>query len=290
MNLKSLSVKDVTKDGELEAVVATLGVVDKDRDVTEKGFFGTQDTKIVSGHDWNQILLGKGVVTDEDGKEARFTGRLNLEDSDAAQLHAKLRFDLEVPPPLIEWSYGFSILDGGSRSGKFSGEDVRFLQPREDGTPGSKIYEVSPVLVGAGEGTRTVGVKSATELVTALLEAGLTPKQLSNLSDRFGFPWAADRLFDEDEGKTFAEQLSGTVVSVGAALDRASAIAKARAENTTGSRTLGTATLERLTELAVDLGLLWEKTQKIVESRPDEESDDDALRLLQAQFSAFAAR
>ncbi len=160
---KAAVLKDVTSEGEVEAVVATLHVVDKDGDYTLPGFFGTQPTKLVSGHDWSQIMLGKGTVTDGDGQQAVFHGKLNLDDPAAAALHAKLRFDMAHPPPLIEWSYGFRILPGGSRpAGEQDPDGARqILQPRPDGTPGAKVWEVSPVLVGAGEGTRTVDVKTA---------------------------------------------------------------------------------------------------------------------------------
>ncbi len=184
--LKQLQIKDVGAEGEVEAVVATLHVVDKDGDLTLPGFFGTQPTKIVSGHDWSQILLGKGTVTDEDGETAIFRGRLNLDDPAAAQLHTKLRFDMDHPPPLIEWSYGFKILPGGSRpAGDQDPDGARqILQPRPDGTPGAKVWEVSPVLVGAGEGTRTVAVKTAARRHTTATSDG---------------PWSARRAVAQAE-------------------------------------------------------------------------------------------
>lgn len=159
MDTKSLVLKDLTAEGQVEAVVATLDIIDKDDDVTEPGFFGTQTTSMVGSHNWSDLMLGKGTVSDEEGKEAVFQGQMNLADPDAAKLHTKLRFDVESPPPLIEWSYGFTILDGGSKTGERDGRTVRVLQPKEDGSPGVKVHEVSPVIVGAGEGTRTVTVK-----------------------------------------------------------------------------------------------------------------------------------
>nr|WP_272925814.1 HK97 family phage prohead protease [Streptomyces sp. SID3212] len=53
---------------------------------------------------------------------------------------------------LGEWSYGFDVLD--AQPGVFDGKDVRVLT-------GLKVFEVSPVLVGAGVNTRTLSVKSA---------------------------------------------------------------------------------------------------------------------------------
>jgi hypothetical protein len=156
---KTFELKEISPAGELTAVIATLDVKDRDRDVTRRGFFGTQPTPIVGSHDWDDIMLGKGQVSDADGRQAILEGRLNLDDPAGKALHSKLRFDLQNPPPLIEWSYAFEILEGGTSTGIFEGAEVRFLQPRADGSPGVRLFEASPVLVGAGVGTGTLTVK-----------------------------------------------------------------------------------------------------------------------------------
>ena len=61
-----------------------------------------------------------------------------------------LKFDLEHPPPLQQYSYGFSLRE--SSFGQHDGERVRFLKRVE-------VHEVSPVLLGAGIGTRTLTLK-----------------------------------------------------------------------------------------------------------------------------------
>ena len=52
---------------------------------------------------------------------------------------------------LQEWSYGFDIVK--AKSGQFEERDVRFLEKL-------LVHEVSPVLLGAGIGTRTLSAKS----------------------------------------------------------------------------------------------------------------------------------
>lgn len=53
---------------------------------------------------------------------------------------------------LTEWSFGFDVVEADR--GALEGEPVQFLRSM-------KVYEVSPVLLGAGINTRTLGVKAA---------------------------------------------------------------------------------------------------------------------------------
>ncbi len=152
--------------GAVGADIATLDVMDKDGDITRKGFFGTQPAAIVQAHDWGTVMLGKGLITDEDGEKARFIGKLNTDpdDLDARQLLSRLRFDMDKDngPPIIEWSYGYEVLDGGDTrlDPKENDGARRELHARPDGTAGARVPEVSPVVVGAGEGTGTTMIKT----------------------------------------------------------------------------------------------------------------------------------
>lgn len=146
--------------GKLSIVFATMGVVDKDGDVAVPGFYGNQDIVMVPAHDWSHVPIGKGV-TREDGDSAIADIQMNLDIQAAKDWLSAIKFDMQHGKPLQEYSYGFKVLDGGSKRGDYNGQQVRYLQPREDGTPGSKIWEVSPVLVGAGQDTRTLSAKSA---------------------------------------------------------------------------------------------------------------------------------
>ncbi len=161
---KPVTIKAVSDAGLVEAIIATLGVEDKDGDVTMPGFFGTQEVFMIPGHDWQSITLGKGVLTEE-GNQAIARVQMNLAIQKAKDWHSALAFDLKVGNPLQQWSYGFNILDGGSETGELDGKRVRFLKP-VNGGPGCKCWEVSPVLVGAGEGTGTRMVKSAQDVLT----------------------------------------------------------------------------------------------------------------------------
>lgn len=147
-------------EGTVQFVVATLNDIDKDGDVTLPGFFGKQHTVMVPVHDWNHVPIGKGHVY-EQGDEAIAEVKLNLDIPAARDWHSALKFDMANPPALQEYSYGYTVLDGGAEYGDFKGRRVRYLKARPDGTPGVDVHEVSPVLLGAGNGTRTLGVKNA---------------------------------------------------------------------------------------------------------------------------------
>ena len=240
MDRKQIELKEVSGSGEVAALIATYGVVDKDGDVTERGFFGTQDVKIVSSHSWSDVLLGKGVLSDSDDG-AVLEGKLNLDDPDGRNLHSKLMFDMENPPPLIEWSYGFKVLEGGSREPGKSGDPSgarRILQARPSGEPGAKVYEASPVLVGAGEGTGTLAVKSGETV--SILEA-LAEKGDADAAELLRLHAALDA---ESEGKRFVEHVDRVAVAIQKMLDRADEIAALRKDGRVGAESL-----DRLTDV-----------------------------------------
>lgn len=256
-------VKEITPKGEVTAEVATLNVKDKDEDVTRPGFFGTQDVKMVLSHDWGTVMLGKGQVSDSDGKVARFEGKMNLDEADveARAVFSRLKFDLDNPPPLIEWSYGFRLHKGGRVPFKNDEQfgDGYFLQPLGDGSPGAKVDEVSPVLVGAGEGTGTTSVKTMKEGGTiSMLEA------LAELGDEDAQKLLAHhRTLDVlTEDQKFADQLDGTL----AAVDR---ILK-RAEEISALRPLGSSSREKLADVVGSLEQFIERGKVLtVDQDPD---------------------
>ena len=149
--ITSNAIKALDETGTGTALIATLNVEDSDGDVTLPGAFGKQDAKIVPAHDWSHVPLGKAKIH-EDGDDVLAEFKLNLNIEAARDWHESLKHDLANGPPLQEWSYGFAIEEASF--GDFAGHEVRFLKKL-------KVREISPVLVGAGVGTRTVAVKSA---------------------------------------------------------------------------------------------------------------------------------
>lgn len=165
--LVRVEIKDAAK-GEVEAVFATLNTKDKDNDVTPPGAFTDGAPVRISafGHkSWEGALpVGKGTIR-EIGNEAVFKGQFFMNTTSGRDTFEVVKQMLEDGGPGMEWSYGYTVKD--SEQGEFKGESVRFLKELE-------VHEVSPVMQGAGVGTRTVGVKQAD--MEMLIEGGMSPE------------------------------------------------------------------------------------------------------------------
>lgn len=190
MDTKALSrveIKDADK-GEVTAVFATLDVVDHDGDVTKAGAFVEDAPVRISayGHkSWEGALpVGRGTIRTV-GREAILQGRFFMDMPEARSTFAAVKGLGE----LQEWSYGYDVED--SEPGQHEGKSVRFLKRL-------KVHEVSPVLIGAGVGTRTLGTKGA---LTFSDEAQAVVAALTGLADR-----AADVMaMRREKGKGLAD-------------------------------------------------------------------------------------
>ncbi len=165
--LTGIEVKDTAK-GLIEAVFATLNVIDKDGDVTLPGAFTNGEKVRISayGHkSWDGVLpVGKGEIN-EVGNEAILTGQFFMNTAAGRETFEVVK-ELGA---LAEFSYGFDVLENSF--GVFGDDErkVQFLRKLQ-------VHEVSPVLLGAGIGTRTLVAKAAggggiklTEHVAAVL-------------------------------------------------------------------------------------------------------------------------
>src|SRR3990167_2909099 len=132
--LTGVAIKDADK-GLVEAVFATLGVVDLDGDVTVAGAFEDGAAVRISsfGHaSWGgELPVGRGTIR-AGAKEAVLDGRFFLDTSGGRDTFTTVR----EMGDLQEWSYGFDII--ASQAGQFEDLDVRFLQKL-------LVHEVSPV-------------------------------------------------------------------------------------------------------------------------------------------------
>lgn len=146
--LAGVEIKDA-EQGTVQAVFAKFDVIDLDGDVTLKGAFDDQAPVRISayGHKtWDGDLpVGRGRIVVA-GDEAILDGRFFLGSTAGRDTFETVK----EMDDLQEWSYGFDIVD--SEFGTFEGRKVRFLKKL-------KVHEVSPVLFGAGVGTRTLAVK-----------------------------------------------------------------------------------------------------------------------------------
>lgn len=149
----SIEVKDAEK-GDVEAIIATLGVVDKDEDIITRDAIpeGSKVSMSAYGHDavYGTAPVGKGTIRVE-GNKAVFKGRMFL-----ATTRGRETFEvLKEMGADQEWSFGFRILGAEVPSEEQRKQGARRILTKLD------AFEVSPVIVGAGVGTRTLGVKAA---------------------------------------------------------------------------------------------------------------------------------
>lgn len=148
--LSRVEIKEADK-GEIEAVFSTFDVIDKDLDVTKPGAFTDGAPVRISayGHEswFGALPVGKGKIRTT-GTEAILEGKFFLDTAAGRDTFTTVKEMAE----LQEWSYGYDLLKVSF--GEFEGQKVRFLEEL-------RVDEVSPVLVGAGVNTRTIGAKGA---------------------------------------------------------------------------------------------------------------------------------
>ena len=153
-----LKLKDDAQ-GEVTAAFAKLEVVDHDGDVTLPGAFQAgQKVKVCqTGHAHHVRVAGAGTII---GEEAAPDGSLwavaelkYFLDTEAGREEFATVKALADAGYSQEWSYGYDILDAGP--GQVDGKNVQLLKALS-------VYEISPVLRGAGIGTHTLAVKAQT--------------------------------------------------------------------------------------------------------------------------------
>jgi HK97 family phage prohead protease len=147
---KTFAIKELTAEGQIEAVISTFGR-DREGDVmTREAFTGSQGKEIVMvwSHDWQQPI-GKGVVSVGEGS-AVFKGQFWLDTIDGEQAYRKVK----NAGPLQEYSIGFQIKDAEKGYQDVEGKQV-YTRTIKD----IELFEASPVLIGAAYNTGTVAVK-----------------------------------------------------------------------------------------------------------------------------------
>lgn len=157
MKIKGLQIEKMDEAGTGRARIAQLSAVDSDGDTYAPGAFawkpgGGQWVNMIPAHDRRAMPFGKAWLYEE-GDWCMADLHLNLETQTGREWHSTLKFDLSKGLPVQEWSYGYRVLDGVYE--QRDGEHVQVLKKLD-------VDEISPVLRGAGVGTGTLSMKSAT--------------------------------------------------------------------------------------------------------------------------------
>ena len=150
-------IKEFKEEGDLgmaKIIFATTEAVDKDKDWTVKGAFGSQVAAISGAHDWSGPSQGIAKIS-EVGNSAVADLQYNLKMDAAREWFNSLKFTHENGGTQ-SFSYGFDILEESPEVARENGA-LRALKKL-------KVHEVSPVMVPAGIGTGILAVKSLQEL------------------------------------------------------------------------------------------------------------------------------
>lgn len=146
----------VDETGKISASIVTFGVEDLDGDIVEKtAFTDGQEVAMVWSHDWKRPI-GKGVIH-VTPTEAIFEGTFFMDTVDGQEAYKTVK----AMDNLQEWSWGFHVTK-------------RLIEETENGyirhILEAEVYEVSPVLKGAGVGTRTLAIKGKSSLEVEIKE------------------------------------------------------------------------------------------------------------------------
>ena len=150
---------ELKEDGDtryIEAVFSLFDTIDSDNDVTKSnalrsGYTGNK-VPLVWNHDWSKVI-GRGII-ETDNQKAVFKGYfLNTEAGKEAYETVKAMQDMQ------QFSYGFQVMKSSKGTHIDSkGEEVP-VRVLED----VKVWEVSPVLVGAQQNSFVQALKSGLE-------------------------------------------------------------------------------------------------------------------------------
>jgi hypothetical protein len=137
--------------GEVSAVIATLNVRDLDGDVATEDTFTEGEEVVISSYNHASmhgvsLPVGKGKIRVTPA-EAILDGKFWIENMPEARSAFEVVKQMGAQQ---EWSYGYKVLE--AEPGVFDGESVQFLKRVQ-------VFEGSPVIRGAGIGTRTLNVK-----------------------------------------------------------------------------------------------------------------------------------
>lgn len=158
--------REMKEDGTAVVVFATMNIVDKDGDITLPGAFGEQICKVQPAHNWDVPNIGIAKIKEvKDEAIADIQFFLDMPSAKEWYTAIKRNHDVGVTQ---EYSYGFHIEQ----------EDRRDVENRSvRGLLKLKVHEVSPVLLGAGMGTRTLAIKSCQTCGNDATKASCTCKK-----------------------------------------------------------------------------------------------------------------
>jgi len=234
IQLKDISVQDT---GQVRAVFATLNVIDKQGDIIMNGAVQSGQQVRMSAYNhssWSGALpVGKGVIN-ETGNELVFEGQFFLDTQGGSETYKTVKNIGD----LGEWSFGFDVLEKDFQVDEQTQQEIRRLKKLD-------VFEVSPVLIGAGVATRTMAIKSVE-------------------SDD-----------EEHKSKTYQEHAEVVLDTVGDFVKRSLSIAELRTEE--GKEPAAEKNRENLKAIASELRKAADELTRLTETKADVRAEVAAL-------------
>jgi len=183
------------KSGEFSALFCKFDQVDKDGDlILREAFTPGQKVACCWGHDWSRIC-GSGrveILTGYPGPGAVFEGKFFMDTQAGEEAYRTVKNLGE----LSQWSWGFRTIDSAYE--ERNGETIRVIKRVE-------LFEVSPVLIGAGYDTQLLAIKGGDtqenrrlynefRRINSQLESALEPEPSEMIKEYNRFLRLSDRI------------------------------------------------------------------------------------------------
>lgn len=260
---------NLSESGEVKVAFATLGDIanpktddiDKDGDVSLRGSMPVGKAIPISAYahkSWpergGELPTGRGVIEEHDGL-AVFKGQFFLDTSHGRDTYHTVKGLGE----LQEWSHGYKEVD--SKPGTWAGRKANIISKFD-------VFEVSPVLVGAGNATRTLAIK-------------------------------ADGSEDDDDGLraglSYADDTDRVLAAVKAWVERTDELATLRgASRGKAGRVLSNANRDRIAKVLAALresqGFIADLDALLRETDPDRDDDAATRKAVEVEWLRTSAR
>jgi HK97 family phage prohead protease len=260
---------ELKEDGDtryIEAVFSLFDVIDSDNDVTKanalrSGYTGNK-VPLVWNHDWSKVI-GRGII-ETDNQKAVFKGYfLNTEAGKEAYETVKAMQDMQ------QFSYGFQVLKSSKGTHIDSkGEEIP-VRVLED----VKVWEVSPVLVGAQQNSFVQALKSGLEPVDEEIKAEMqiesTEPEVSSKDD-------ASIISSSQQGMRLGEQAVASLEELKAFTERIEDLASLRNSE---KKTLSSKSTEMVKTYLAGLNALYIKLDDVLAQFGYDPVKDDELFL-----------
>jgi len=248
----------------IEAVFSLFDTIDSDNDVTKanalrSGYSGNK-VPLVWNHDWSKVI-GRGII-ETDNQKAVFKGYfLDTEAGKEAYETVKAMQDMQ------QFSYGFQVMKSSKGTHIDSkGEEVP-VRVLED----VKVWEVSPVLVGAQQNSFVQALKSGLEPVDEEIKAEMqvesTEPEVSSKTD-------AGISNSSQQGMRLGEQAVASLEELKAFTERIENLASLRNSE---KKTLSSKSTEMISTYLSGLNAIYIKLDDVLAEYGYDPVKDDEL-------------